>query len=119
MQIDAPELQSDCYGRAALAALLRLAPSGTTVTLQRDPALDGKDRYGRLLRYVIVAGRNLNVTLVRDGAASPYFFRKDRGRYAGELLAAVAEARAEQRGFWGACPRARLDTAIGSITGPP
>lgn len=118
LQIDAPELHGDCYGRAALAALLRLAPKGTAVTLERDRALDAKDAYGRLLRYVFVGGRNVDVVLVREGAASPYFFHKRRGRYADELLSAAADARAARRGYWGACPGAELNVFLGSITGP-
>ncbi len=51
----------------------------------------------------------MNVELVRAGAAAPYFFRGDRGRYADELLDAAEEARDERRGLWGACPAARLD----------
>jgi micrococcal nuclease len=116
--IDAPELHGDCFGKAALSALRQLTPKGTPVTLVRDPALDQTDRYGRLLRYVIVHGTNVNVALVRGGTASPYFFRNERGRYAGALLAAVKKARAEKLGYWGACPRARLNTGLGSITGP-
>ncbi len=118
VQIDAPELHGDCYGKAALAALRRLAPEGARVRLERDPRLDARDRYGRLLRYVLVAGRNLNIVLVREGAASPYFYRSERGRYAQTLLTAVDEARAARRGYWGACPQARLNTVLGSLTGP-
>jgi micrococcal nuclease len=117
VQIDAPELTSDCYGRAALTALVALAPKGTRVKLVRDPALDAKDKHGRLLRYVFVRGENVNVELVRRGAASPYFFRNDRGRYAQALLGAVDDARDAHRGFWGACPGAELNTSIGSVTG--
>jgi micrococcal nuclease len=118
LQIDAPELHGDCFGKAALAALRRLTPPGAHVTLVRDPALDATDRYGRQLRYVFASGTNVNLALVRAGAASPYFFRKQRGRYAKALLAAVDEARAAHRGYWGACPRAELNTSLGSITGP-
>lgn len=117
VQIDAPELETDCYGRTALKALLALAPRGTHVTLAADPSLDDRDAYGRLLRYVFVRGENVNVALVREGAASPYFFRNTRGRYAGELLGAADEARAAGRGFWAACPGARLSPGLGSITG--
>jgi micrococcal nuclease len=117
VQVDAPELETDCYGRPALKALIVLAPKGTRVRLVRDRGLDDRDRYGRLLRYVFVGSENVNVALVRNGAASPYFFRNERGRYAGELLDAVAEARTAHRGYWGACPRAELDTGLGSITG--
>jgi micrococcal nuclease len=118
VQIDAPELHGDCFGKAALAALRRLAPKGARVTLLRDPSLDAADRYGRQLRYVFVSGTNVNVALVREGAASPYFFRTRRGRYARDLLDAVDEARAAHRGYWGVCPRAELNTSLGSITGP-
>ena len=60
----------------------------------------------------------MNVELVREGAASPYFFRNDRGRYADDLLDAVDDAREAHRGFWGACPGAELNTGLGSVTGP-
>lgn len=118
VQVDAPELGTDCYGRAALRALLDLAPKGTRVALVSDPALDERDRYGRLLRYVFVGERNLNVELVRRGAASPYFFRNARGRFATALDDAVNEARERRAGYWGACPAAELNTGVGSITGP-
>jgi endonuclease YncB( thermonuclease family) len=118
LQIDAPELHGDCYGKAALTALRLLAPKGTHITLIRDPALDQTDRYGRQLRYAFVNGTNINVALVLGGAASPYFFRNEKGRYTPQLLAAVAKARAGRLGYWGACPHAKLNTGLGSITGP-
>ncbi len=118
VQIDAPELETDCYGQPARRALLRLASPGTRVTLERDPALDATDRYGRLLRYIAVGGRDVGLALVAEGAAEPYFFRNERGRHAAELLQAAKRARAARRGLWGACPGARLEPGIGSVTGP-
>jgi endonuclease YncB( thermonuclease family) len=118
LQIDAPELTTDCYGRAALRALEQLTPAGTRVRVVGDPALDDRDRYGRLLRYVFVGDTDVNVELVRRGAASPYFYRGERGRHAETLLAAVAAARAARRGLWGSCPHARLNPGLGSLTGP-
>jgi endonuclease YncB( thermonuclease family) len=118
LQVDAPELTADCYGRQALRALEVLVPSGTRVRLVPDRDLDDHDRYGRLLRYVFVGDTDVNLELVRRGAASPYFFRNDRGAHAGELLDAVEEARDERAGYWGACPGAKLDPGLGSITGP-
>jgi micrococcal nuclease len=117
LQIDAPELHGDCFGKAALSALRQLTPKGTPITLVRDPSLDQTDRYGRLLRYVLVHETNVNIALVQGGTASPYFFRNERGLYASELLAAVEKARAEKLGYWGACPKAKLNTGLGSITG--
>lgn len=118
LQVDAPELAQDCYGRAALRELSSLAGPGTRVRLVRDPRLDTSDRYGRPLRYVFVGTRNVNVELVRRGAASPYFFRSERGRYADVLLSAVDAARQRRAGYWGACPGAELNTGLGSLTGP-
>jgi micrococcal nuclease len=119
VQIDAPELHADCYGHAALVALRRLVPKGTQIGLSRDPRLDDVDGYGRLLRYVFVGARNVNLLLVRGGAATPYFFHGERGRYAKALLAAVRDARARRAGAWGSCPGAELRTGSGSHTGPP
>jgi micrococcal nuclease len=87
-----------------------------------DPALDRVDRYGRLLRYVHRGGRNVNLELVRVGAAAPYFYGGDRGRYADRLLAAAREARSARRGLWKACPSTPLDptrTVATGRSGPP
>ena len=104
VQIDAPELgEQECYAQESKRELERLAPRGVRIELERDPALDDVDRYGRLLRYVEIKGMNVNVELVRRGAAAPYFRHGDRGRYADELLDAVGEARVGHRGMWGTC----------------
>jgi micrococcal nuclease len=104
VQIDAPELGAgECYAREARRELERLARRGSQVQLEADPDLDDEDRFGRLLRYAHVGETNVNVELVRRGAAAPYFFADDRGRYADELLGAVGDARAAALGMWGAC----------------
>lgn len=117
VQIDAPEPGSECWGIEAMEALSALAPPGSDVELARDPALDDRDRFGRLLRYVSVDGRNVNITLVERGAAAPYFFRGDRGRHADELLDAAEAAVAANQGLWGGCPTARLDPGRTLVAG--
>ena len=110
VQIDTPELGSgECYSRAARRTLERLAPVGSTVRLEADPALDQVDRYGRVLRYVRRGTMNVNIALVRAGAAAPYFYGGDRGGYADRLLAEARRAKAAKRGLWGACPGTVLD----------
>jgi micrococcal nuclease len=110
LQIDTPELGSgECYSHAARTALIRAVPLGSAVNLEADPALDRVDRYGRLLRYVWRGGRNVNLELVRKGAAAPYFYHGDLGRYAGRLLSAARAAKAARRGLWRACPGTVLD----------
>ncbi len=108
VQIDAPEPGSECFGAAAERELAGLAPPGSDVELERDPSLDDRDRFGRLLRYVSVEGENVNLALVERGAAAPYFFRGERGRHADDLLDAAEAARSDKRGLWGACPAAQL-----------
>ena len=104
VQIDSPEvMESECYAEDAKRELIRLAPKGTPVDLEDDPRLDAEDRYGRLLRYVHADGTNLNVELVRLGAAAPYFHSGTRGAHASELLDAVDEAQDARRGMWGEC----------------
>ena len=115
VQIDAPESDGECYGAEATAALEALLPRGSRIGLERDPGLDDVDRYGRLLRYVHRGGRNINIVLVRRGAASVWFFDGDQGRYAGRLLAEARAAKARKRGAWGAC-RAQLDPSSGFQT---
>ena len=118
VQIDAPELGSgECYSRAAHRALLSLVSVGAHVTLEADPRLDQVDRYGRLLRYVRRNGLNVNLELVRRGAATPYFYRGDRGRYAALFLRAARTSRAEHVGLWRACPSTRLDPDRAADTG--
>jgi endonuclease YncB( thermonuclease family) len=110
VQIDAPELRSaECYSRAARQELVELLPVDSRVRLERDPRLDRVDRYGRQLAYVFVGGKNLNLALVRRGAAAPWFFDGDRGRYARKLALAARQARAAGRGLWSACSATVLD----------
>jgi micrococcal nuclease len=110
VQIDAPERPSgECYAERAASTLTRLAPVGTEVTLRLDRALDRKDEHGRLLAYAFSGKQNLNLTLVKQGAAAPYFFRGERGRYAEELIDAARDANAAGRGLWGICPGTKLD----------
>ena len=110
VQIDAPELDTrECYARPAADMLAELAPPGTRVRLESDPALDERDRFGRLLRYVFVGSENVNLRLVEEGAASAWFFHRERGRYADEFLSAAVAARVQSLGLWGACPGTRLD----------
>jgi micrococcal nuclease len=118
LQIDTPELGSgECYSRAARTTLVELVPIGSRITLEADPRLDKVDRYGRLLRYVHRGSMNVNLQLVKRGAAAPYFYRGDRGKYAARLLAEALQAELENRGLWGACPKTELDPGRAVDTG--
>jgi endonuclease YncB( thermonuclease family) len=122
VQIDAPELRSgECYGRAARQDLIGLLPVESRVRLEFDPRLDRIDRFGRQLAYVFVGSKNLNLALVRRGAAAPWFFDGDRGRFAERFMLAARQARAAGRGLWSACSETVLDPtrAIETRRPPP
>jgi endonuclease YncB( thermonuclease family) len=122
VQIDTPEVyfSPECYGKQASAITKRLLPPGTEVRLAAEPATDRVDEYGRLLRYVtrVSDGLNVNVYLVRVGAAAPYFYDGRRGRYAALLDRLARQARARHLGLWGACPGTPYNPDRGVATGP-
>lgn len=121
VQIDTPEVYfgTECFGAQASTEAKRLLPAGTAVRLLPEPATDRVDRYGRLLRYVIRArdGLNVNLRLVADGAAAPYFYDGQRGRFAGRIERLARAARARRAGLWGRCPGTRYDPYRGIDTG--
>jgi endonuclease YncB( thermonuclease family) len=121
VQIDTPEVyySPECYGEQASAVTKHLLPAGTLVRLYREPKTDAVDQYGRLLRYVVRVsdGLNVNVQLVRVGAAAPYFYDYRRGRYANLLVRLALRARAKHIGLWGRCPDTPYDPNHGVSTG--
>jgi endonuclease YncB( thermonuclease family) len=118
VQIDAPEKDSECYGDESTAFARRLLPPGTEVRIEQDPVLDQVDRFGRRLAYVWKDEEDVNVSLVREGAAGVWFFDGRQGRHAQELLGAAERARAQEKGLWGACPLARFDPLRSLASGP-
>ena len=105
VQIDTPEVYGDteCYGRQASALTESILPAGTRVRIATDPGLDQRDRDGRTLAYVWKGSSMVNLRLVREGAAAPYFYSGDKGRYATPIFEAAVAARKAGRGLWGHC----------------
>jgi endonuclease YncB( thermonuclease family) len=118
VQIDAPETDGECYGKKAGRVLGKLLPPGTEVRSVRDPSLDNIDRYGRKLRYIFKGDTNINLVLVKKGAASVWYYRGDKGQYADQLLTAAKHARRAGRGAWGVCV-AKLDPSGLPLPNPP
>lgn len=110
LQIDSPELRgNECYATEAQKALAKLINRSGKIKLTTDPNLDEVDRYGRVLRYLFIGKRNINLEMVRIGAAAPYFYRAERGIYSEKLLKLAQTAQANKRGIWGACPNSKLE----------
>lgn len=120
VQIDAPERRrGECFAQKSAQTLRRLLGPGTTIRLAADPRLDKLDRFGRQLRYVFLGRRNVNIVLVRQGAAAPWFFNRERGRYADLLMSAAEQAQAAGRGLWGACSATKLDPFASLVAEKP
>lgn len=60
-----------------------------------------EDKFGRMLGYVFIDGKNLNVELVRAGLAKVVLYEKRaKIKYQDELLQAEKEAREKRVGIW-------------------
>jgi endonuclease YncB( thermonuclease family) len=122
VQIDTPEVffRPECFGAEASAEAKRLLPRGTLVRLVAEPATEPVDQFGRLLRYVVRDdGVDVNLALVADGFAAPYFFEGRRGDRARVIERLAEAARRDGAGLWGACPGTPYKPTEGVGTGPP
>lgn len=96
--IDAPEMEQTPHGEQARAALLALAPVGTTTNIELD--VQEQDRYGRILGYLYLSdGRMVNEELARLGyaVASAY---PPNVKHLDRIRSAVTAARQSERGLW-------------------
>lgn len=108
--VDAPELANaetgepaECGGEAARLANAQLV-EGREVALERDTS--DRDRFGRLLRHVWVAGTDgwslVSERLVEAGAIEARSYAPDTSRDT-QLDAAERRARDADLGIWGSC----------------
>lgn len=115
--INAPELHPlECYGQEAASRMQSLVQS-RSVRLVADPTQADRDRYGRLLRHVVLAdGRRVADLLVAGGFAREYTYDRPYLDKAA-LVTAQASARAAGRGMWSAaCRRVPLVQPSASAT---
>ncbi|HVM90315.1 MAG TPA: thermonuclease family protein [Verrucomicrobiae bacterium] len=95
-----PRKPVECFGKEA-SKHTKAILEGTRVRLESDPQADEVDKYGRLLRNVILEdGTDFNASLVRDGYAYAYLdFPLNKQRKA-QLADLQKEAEAAKRGLW-------------------
>lgn len=87
----------------------QVAERGTRVKTERAPLTKYPQR--------VADGLNVNLRLVAVGAAAPFFYDHERGRYAARLEALTASARNANLGLWKTCPRTPYDPFRGVETG--
>ncbi|HUH05127.1 MAG TPA: thermonuclease family protein [Kofleriaceae bacterium] len=103
LNIDTPEItngKNDCYGAEARQFNEDLV-LGKPVTLRYDT--ECTDRFDRLLAYVRVQDREVNSLLVERGYACVLIIPPNGADRADEFTFLESQARAAERGMWGAC----------------
>jgi micrococcal nuclease len=100
LAIDTPERGQRWYTEAGIA--LRDIVGNRPIHLEYEsPGKLQRDKYGRVLAYLIVDGQNVNVEMVRRGW-SAYVTKYGGDRYSKVFAAAEDEARVAYRGIWSA-----------------
>lgn len=95
--INTPEI-SDIFGQEAKQHLTDLI-DGKTIDLQTDNISNDRDRYSRLLRYVILDGIDINKKMISDGFAFAYL--KYHFEKANDYKVAQLTASEKSKGMWG------------------
>jgi micrococcal nuclease len=96
-----PRRPQQCFGKEASKHMKELV-TGERVAALPDPQADDRDKYGRLLRTIILEEGNVdvNATLVAQGYAHGYLdFPLDKKRKA-QILQLQADAKANGYGLW-------------------
>lgn len=91
----------ECFGKEA-SAFTRSRLLGQTISLELDR--ERRDRYSRLLAYVVLDGRRFNDELLSGGYARLLVIPPN-GRHARVMLDAELAARQAGRGLWGHCEK--------------
>lgn len=91
--IDAPEKNKPCFEESKKA--LEDLVLNKYVILSKD--ISQRDKYGRLLRYVFIDGKNTSIKMVKNGLAVAMPIAPDL-KYAKEIKEAVNEAKQEKIG---------------------
>jgi micrococcal nuclease len=100
--IDTPE-RGACLSARATAQARRLA-GNQRVVLRGDATQDTRDRYGRLLAYAWVRGRDLGYQQVAAGLARVYVYDRPFQRL-GAYRRAEALGRTRPQNVWRGCPQ--------------
>ncbi len=104
--IDTPEVSdyggtAECYGAEA-SSYLKSALNGKTVEVRTDSKTNDRDKYGRLLRYVYLDGRDMGLEMISKGYAEEYTYDVAYDNQS-QYRQAQSSAKSSRNGMWGAC----------------
>lgn len=93
-----PNHPVECFGKEATLHAKSLLKN-KELTFVSDYTQDTRDRYGRMLGYVFMDGKNFAEIMIADGYAYEYTYNK-KYRYQSNFKSAQRNARKEERGLW-------------------
>lgn len=94
-----PRKPVQCFGKEASDKAKELL-TGKKVRLESDPTQGDRDKYNRLLRYVILEdGTNFNQLMIEEGYAYEYTYEKPY-EYSFGFKIAERKARESGKGLW-------------------
>ncbi len=97
-----PRKKVQCFGKQA-SEFTKTQLTGKKVFLQDDITQTNRDKYNRLLRYIILPdGTNFNKLLIQQGYAHEYTYDVPY-QYQIEFKQAQKEAQDANRGLWALC----------------
>ena len=95
-----PRTTVECFGKEASARMHALL-DGKRVRLESDVQADERDKYGRLLRNVLLEdGTDVNASMVRDGYAYAYLSFPLNPKRKQELKKLQEDAKLNHIGLW-------------------
>ena len=98
LNINTPERGENLY-KEATEALKEFVKGGDVTLEYKEQGKETRGVYGRLLAYVLVDGRNINIEMVRLGF-STYWTKYGKSRFDAQFKQAEQEAKAKKRGIW-------------------
>lgn len=105
--VDTPESKKPntavaCYAKEATSKMQSLVQS-KQVRLVADPTQADRDRYNRLVRYVVLPdGSDVSQLMIAGGFGREYTYAAPYAKQ-GAFRVAQSQAQAAKRGLWGAC----------------
>ena len=95
-----PRKAVQCFGREASAHAKELLPLGTPVTLEADPTQDSRDKYGRMLAFILFETdpctiANFTEVMIAGGYGHHYVYRRP------SIYADAFSAAQDYAQYWG------------------
>ncbi len=100
-----PRKSLECFGAEASNKLKSLLEN-QEVQLEADSTQSDRDKYNRLLRFVVVNNEDVGLKMIQEGYAYEALYSSTPHRLHETYVQAQKNAESEQKGLWaeGACP---------------